>query len=88
MEIGIGHKRFSASSDITVPPEIGHRVSVTAPEAIHDLMEKMTHGRFRHLPVEHDGKLAGIISIGDVVKMRVAETQMEADSMRDYITKG
>jgi len=57
-------------------------------ETIENLMEKMTKGRFRHLPVVNDGKLDGVISIGDVVKMRIAEAQSEADAMRDYIATG
>ena len=47
----------------------------------------MTHGRFRHVPVLDDSKtLCGLISIGDVVKTRIAETLNEANSLRDYIT--
>ncbi len=57
-------------------------------ETTSDLMGKMTQGRFRHLPVVNDGKLDGIISIGDVVKMRIAEAQLEADAMREYIASG
>lgn len=57
-------------------------------ETITSLMEKMTKGRFRHLPVVNAGKLDGVISIGDVVKMRIAEAQSEADAMRDYIATG
>jgi CBS domain-containing protein len=49
------------------------------------LMEAMTLGRFRHMPVVEDGQLSGIISIGDVVKHRVAEIEGEAQAMRDYI---
>ncbi len=49
------------------------------------VMEEMTRGRFRHLPVVKDGKLAGMISIGDVVKQRIAETEAESRSLRDYI---
>lgn len=52
----------------------------------HEVMEIMTNGRFRHLPVERDGKLIGVISIGDVVKRRIAEVQREADEIRSYIT--
>ncbi|MBI1383744.1 MAG: CBS domain-containing protein [Rhizobiales bacterium] len=54
-------------------------------EAIESLMEKMTRGRFRHLPVVDAEKLVGIISIGDVVKHRLAEVDMEAQAMRAYI---
>lgn len=57
-------------------------------DAIHILMEKMTQGRFRHLPVVNNGALVGIVSIGDVVKMRIRETQQEADAMREYISAG
>lgn len=49
------------------------------------VMEIMTTGRFRHVPVVRDGKLVGMISIGDVVKQRMAETEAESQSMRDYI---
>ncbi len=49
------------------------------------LMQMMTAGRFRHVPVVEHGKLMGIISIGDVVKARVAEIEGEAQAMRDYI---
>lgn len=52
---------------------------------INQMMELMTRGRFRHLPVEKDGKLAGIISIGDVVKGRIEEVEREAEQIREYI---
>ena len=42
-------------------------------------------GRFRHLPVVEDGKLAGIVSIGDVVKRRIEEVEREAEQIREYI---
>ena len=54
-------------------------------ESVNSLMEKMTDGRFRHLPVVEDGKLAGIVSIGDVVRARIDVIQSEASAMRDYI---
>jgi CBS domain-containing protein len=49
------------------------------------LMEQMTEGKFRHLPVVEDGQLVGIVSIGDVVKQRVMEYEREQEAMRDYI---
>ncbi len=49
------------------------------------LMEQMTQGKFRHVPVVEDGKLAGIVSIGDVVKSRLEEMERESDAMREYI---
>lgn len=55
-------------------------------DTIDELMSRMTEGRFRHLPVVENGNLVGIISIGDVVKHRVAEVEIEASAMRDYIS--
>lgn len=49
------------------------------------IMERMTAGKFRHLPVLAKGKLVGLISIGDVVKQRVDEVERESEAMRDYI---
>ena len=49
------------------------------------LMEKMTEGKFRHLPVVEDGELIGLVSIGDVVKHRVMEYETEQEALRDYI---
>ena len=57
-------------------------------DTIDEAMAQMTARRFRHLPVFEDGKLVGIVSIGDVVKHRIAETEMEAAAMRAYITTG
>ena len=57
-------------------------------DTIDTLMSVMTAGRFRHVPVLQDGRLAGIVSIGDVVKHRVAEVEHEATMMRDYISAG
>ncbi len=54
-------------------------------DSVADVMEEMTQSRFRHLPVVEDGKLIGVISIGDVVKHRIAETVAETQSLRDYI---
>jgi len=56
-------------------------------DSIGELMDRMTEGRFRHLPVIEDGKMIGIISIGDVVKHRIAETVMEAEAMKLYIAQ-
>lgn len=49
------------------------------------ILETMTNGRFRHMPVFEDGKLAGVISIGDVVKARIAEIEMENTALTDMI---
>lgn len=55
-------------------------------ETINEVMARMTRGRFRHLPVEKNGRLTGIISIGDVVKARIEEVEREAEEMRAYIS--
>lgn len=60
-------------------------VTVTPDDTIATVMERMTAGRFRHLPVIKNGKLAGVISIGDVVKHRIAQAEQEAAEMRTYI---
>ncbi len=52
------------------------------------LMEIMTAHRFRHMPVVEGGRIVGIVSIGDVVKQRIALAEMEAASMRQYIATG
>ena len=54
-------------------------------DTIGDLMARMTVGRFRHLPVVQQGRLIGIVSIGDVVKSRVEEIDQEAKTLREYI---
>ncbi len=56
-------------------------------DTVEELMEMMTRGRFRHVPVLDDHqRLSGMVSIGDVVKTRIAETLSEANSLRDYIS--
>jgi CBS domain-containing protein len=57
-------------------------------DTIDHLMAVMTERRVRHLPVVVDGSLAGIVSIGDVVKHRLSELETEAQTLHDYITIG
>lgn len=57
-------------------------------DTIDRIMAQMTSRRFRHMPVVESGRLAGLVSIGDVVKQRIAEAEMEAAAMRDYIATG
>lgn len=57
----------------------------TLDETIHSIMERMTTGKFRHMPVVEQGRLAGIVSIGDVVKNRIVEMEQESAALRDYI---
>lgn len=53
-----------------------------------EVMGMMTRRRIRHLPVLDEGALVGIISIGDAVKARIAETEMEAETLKEYIATG
>jgi CBS domain-containing protein len=57
-------------------------------ETVSILMGRMTDRRIRHLPVLTEGRLAGVISIGDVVKCQIAEATQEAESLRTYIAAG
>jgi CBS domain-containing protein len=54
-------------------------------DTISMVMERMTNGKFRHLPVVEQGRLTGLVSIGDVVKHRLKEMEREQSALRDYI---
>jgi CBS domain-containing protein len=60
-------------------------VTCSLSETIAEIMERMTAGKFRHVPVVEQGRLAGIVSIGDVVKARLEDLEREQDALRDYI---
>lgn len=57
-------------------------------ETVEALMARMTDRRVRHLPVLLDRRLAGVVSIGDVVKCQIAQATQEAESLRTYIAAG
>ena len=57
-------------------------------ESLDLLLERMTDRRIRHLPVCVDGRLVGIVSIGDLVKAKIAETEAEAQTLKAYIAAG
>ena len=57
-------------------------------EDVNQLRREMTNRRARHIPIVEEGKLIGIISIGDIVKNRLDELESEAQQMRDYIATG
>jgi CBS domain-containing protein len=72
----------SVSMHMTPAPE-----TCAESDTVESVMETMTRGRFRHVPVLDDQfLLCGMISIGDVVKTRIAETVSEAEALRDYIS--
>ena len=54
-------------------------------DTVDEVMALMTAGRFRHVPVVKDGRLAGIVSIGDVVKSRMSELEFERDQLDSYV---
>jgi len=60
-------------------------VSCRQADTVAGIMEMMTLGKFRHLPVVEEGVVVGLISIGDIVKWRVREFEMEQEALRDYI---
>jgi CBS domain-containing protein len=55
-------------------------------EPISNIMQRMTDGKFRHVPVVDQGRLVGIVSIGDVVNHRLQEMELESTAMREYIS--
>ncbi len=63
-------------------------ISCQESSTLDELMEIMTQGRFRHVPVIEDGALVGIVSIGDIVKNHIAEVEMEVTAMRGYFVTG
>jgi CBS domain-containing protein len=76
----------AASLDLPLTEVMTRKVmTCSASDTISSVMERMTAGKFRHLPVVEQGRLAGIISIGDVVKHRLQEMEREQSALRDYI---
>ena len=79
-------ERGAAVLDETVSNVMTRKVvSCRQSDTVGAIMEMMTLGKFRHLPVVEDGKVVGLISIGDVVKWRVQEYEREQEALREYI---
>lgn len=81
IEHGPGLLEMSVSELMTRKVE-----TCTPDDDIEDVMDKMTHGRFRHMPVTVDGRLVGVVSIGDLVKHRMGELVDETKALREYVT--
>lgn len=80
-----GHDALSAPVSDLMTRDV---TTCAATATLDEVMHKMTNGRFRHVPVVgDDGRLAGIISIGDAVKHQIGEIKMEAEAMREYIAR-
>jgi CBS domain-containing protein len=76
----------AAALDEQVSSAMTRRVSTCHDnETVSSIMERMTAGKFRHMPVVDQGRLVGIVSIGDVVKHRLHEMERDSAAMRDYI---
>ena len=60
-------------------------VTTTTRATVREVMEQMTEGRFRHVPVVENGRLEGVVSIGDVVKSHIEEIETEHRALREYI---
>jgi CBS domain-containing protein len=81
------HKRGAAILDARAAEIMTSPVITVAPtESVADAMATMTDRRFRHLPVVEDGRLLGLVSIGDLVKARIEAAEAEAQAMKDYIS--
>jgi CBS domain-containing protein len=75
--------------DLAVSEIMTAKVFTCSPDdKIDELMSMMTEKRIRHLPVEADGRLSGLVSIGDVVKHRVEQLEHETQAMQEYIHHG
>ncbi len=76
----------AAALDTPVEDVMTRKVVVCSPgDSVFAIMGVMTDNRIRHLPVVVGGRLQGVISIGDVVKFRIAEVEFEAEEMKRYI---
>ena len=77
----------AAALDGTVGDLMTRTVTTCGPRAtVDELMALMTEQRIRHIPVVDDGTLAGIVSIGDVVKTRIGELETETETLHDYLS--
>ena len=75
-----------AAMDQTISTCMTKKVfSAQETDTIEAVMELMSTNRFRHLPVVTDGKLVGIVSIGDVVKRKIQQAERDAEDLRNYI---
>jgi CBS domain-containing protein len=73
-----------AAGSMTVKEIMQYGATTVSPdESVNHVMKLMTHHRVRHMPVLRGGKLAGIVSIGDVVKHRLEDLELETNVLRD-----
>ena len=73
-----------AAGSMSVKEVMQHGVATVSPdESVHRVMKLMTHHRVRHMPVLRGGQLVGIVSIGDIVKHRLEDLELETNVLRD-----
>lgn len=80
---GVGTGSVAVSAAMTTEVR-----TATLETSIDELVQVMTEGRFRHVPITQDGRLIGIVSIGDVVKSRMDELEIAKESLQEYVTGG
>ena len=79
-------ERGPSALDLPLTDVMTRKVATcSSSDTISSIMAQMTEGKFRHVPVVEQGRLLGIVSIGDVVKHRLAEMEHEQEALRDYI---
>ena len=81
----LGKRGGSCMSDPVTRVMTSRLVTCTRTDPVNDVMQKMTDGRFRHMPVMEGDEMVGFISIGDVVKTRLDELSMEKDALEGMI---
>jgi CBS domain-containing protein len=81
----LGRRGASCMADKVEALMTRNLISCAPNDSTDSVLEKMTEGRFRHMPVMEDGKMVGIISIGDVVAARISELAMEKDALAGMI---
>ena len=81
----LGERGASALDESVKVAMTAKVITCRAADAVSGIMETMTAGKFRHLPVVENDRVVGLISIGDIVKWRVAEFEREREALQDYI---
>lgn len=91
-ERDVVHKLHELGADLLRRPVADimtkHLVYCSPTDSVDSLSAAMTHNRVRHIPVLDGGRLAGIVSIGDVVKTRMQELESQQEQLQAYITQG
>lgn len=79
-------RQGAATLDMPASALMTHNPSTASPDiTVEHAMTMMTEGRFRHLPIVEDGQLVGLVSIGDVVKAVIEQSQYEVENLRTYV---